>query len=356
MNYYQKNHCLILERHSNFKPSKRLEVNKCYKLEKGHITYMNPLSHVIKNSELSEKIQDTIDINLYNEKVFAESFHIFEDVDINGKKDNREWAYVRAGIIKDDNSQLTVSKTVTNENDLNEIFHELDEMFEVTRLDYDEKNNIDEETIFMFKPQASAVIANEILGHTLEEDNYNRFTKKMGEYAKGIHSNKEIVFKEFNNYKGFNLRKIDDEGHKVQDEKIIIEDGDIKNVISSKEINDEDGKMTSRMRGTILTGKNSINKNFKNCIKVYNISESNVDFESQKVEFTIELAEKIDGENKHQLPKFTIKIDIAKVLDGIIDIGNDVSIYQNYSVKKDQIIDVFSGAPTMVMKGFSLVD
>jgi hypothetical protein len=354
MNYYRKNQFLTVERYSNFKPSRKIELKKCYMFSHGDFTYLDPMAHEKNDSSITEKIHDSVDANLYNEKVFCESYHVFQDVDVDGVTDNREWAYVRAGIVKDNNATLTLSKTVVDEEDLADLFTELGEMNEVSKLQYDDRNYIDEDTIIVFKPQASAYIAHEILGHSLEEDYYNKFIKNIGGYNTGINRRKDFVFKEFNNYKGFNLRKIDDVGQRVQDEKIIIENGCIKNVITSKEINDSDGEMLPRVRGTLLTGKGSISDDYANCIKVHSISGGYVDFQNNKVNLTLELSERINHEEKLRMPRVTIQIDLDNIFDGLIAIGDDVSVYQNYSVKGDQIIDVFTGAPTMIMKGFQL--
>lgn len=354
MNYYRKNQFLTVERYSNFKPSRKIELKKCYMFSHGDFTYLDPTVHEREESAITEKLHDSVDSNLYNEKVFCDSYHVFQDVDVNGITDNREWAYVRAGIVKDNNATLTLSKTVVDEEDLNDLFTELGEMNEVSKLEYDDRNYIDENTIFVFKPQASAYIAHEIIGHSLEEDYYNRFIKGIGGYNLGKNKGKDIVFKEFNNYRGFNLRKIDDVGQEVQDEKIIIENGRVKNVITSKEINDSDGEMLPRVRGTLLTGKDSISEDYASCVKVHSISGGFVDFTNNKVNLTLELSERINDDTKLRMPRVTIQIDLENVFDSLIAVGDDVSVYQNYSVKGDQIIDVFTGAPTMIMKGFQL--
>ena len=352
---YKKDQSIIVDKYSNFSNRSTIKKHKSYIRKNADVIYCNPKKTMEYDEDcmfdkyISERLYEFDKL-----KVFCEKYEVHQSVHVNNKRDDRAWRYARVGFIDRDKTMLYLSKPFFSHEDINQMFDELYGMVEILSRPFVSYSNdsIDEDTYFVFKPQGAAYIAHEIFGHSMENDYYNLFTRNMLDEYKTKPLLDNIVFKEINYYKSFNLKSMDDSGEEVPKDKLIIKDGKIIDTISSMMINDRDGSVGPRMSGTILYSNS--NRHFfpDTYVNIYNVSSGFVDFVNKKVILYVELATYVKDEKELRLPKCCLQMDWAKFFEGFVDVRDDVNIYQNYCVKNGQVIDVFSGAPTVVMRGF----
>lgn len=355
--FYRKDQTVIFDRYTNYSTSKHGEKYKSFVVDGNKRYYTNPkLLDKSNNDELADAVKKIISKYKQN-KTFCEIFSVKQNVRIDEKTDYRTWKYARVGSIAYDKTVIYYSKPILDIEDIGNLFLELDGACSAFTKEYVtslEAVNVDANDVYIFSPQASAYIAHEILGHCLEEDYYNQYTNAMIKNAGDSFKNENILFKEINSIESYNLRKIDDYGTNVLTEQTLYEDGIVKGTISSKMYGDKDSIRIPRMAGTILSGNYKKHYYPERYIKVHNISSGYIDFINKKIVLIIELSTFVKGRNVVRIPKNMLELDWNDFFDAILDMRDDINIYQNFCVKNGQIADVFSGAPTMLMKGFRI--
>lgn len=355
--FYSKDQTVIIDSYTNYSTNKHREKYISFVVDGKKRYFTNPYyTNKNGNNELADVIENIISKHMPN-KTFCELFNVNQNIRIDEKTDDRRWKYARVGSIGNDNTIIYFSKPIIEVEDINKLFLELDDACSILRkksLTTLEEYNIDENTVYMFSTQASAYIAHEILGHSLEEDYYNKYTKAMIKNEGDNFNNKNIVFTEINSIESYNLRSIDDCGTDVLTEKKLYEDGKVKDTISAKMYGDKDSIRIPRMAGTVLSGNYKIHYYPEQYINVQNISSGYIDFINKKIVLIIELSTLVTGKSILRLPKNMLELDWKDFFKSILDIRDDITIYQNFCIKNGQIADVFSGAPTMLMKGFKI--
>ena len=358
---FKKERIVCIDRFSNFGKSFCEEYSESYIWESGTKVYINPQSSkTLNNCELEDIIEDKIlsfiEKENYENKIFFEKFNVYENISFDEVFEKRHWGYIRTGIIANDKGIYNISKPIFAEESLDELLHEFVAMNKVINKPYRiSPYNITEETIFHFRPQAAAYIAHEVMGHCFEKDYYEMFTSNLFNVNTDFILGCSYSFKEINKHKRFTFRGIDDRGVVQNEEKVILNNGKIENLITGNRINDKDGTFKERMSCTYLEGEKSADRKEETYIDVYSISSGFVDYMNNKVILLINLAELVEGDEVDRLSLLPIEIPLRNVFRNIVHVGNNVKIYQNFCNKDRQVIDVFSGAPTIIMKGFSLL-
>lgn len=359
--YFKKNYLMKQKRFTNYSEVNQLELAYSY-VFLGKKEYINPdkINENLMKSEVSLMIENKI-IEFLKEnenKIFFEKYNVYENVVVNMQTDERYWGYIRAGIISEDNNIYNISKPISCMEDLERLFFELCIMEKVLKRPCMVMPcNVTEKTVFYFEPQASAYIAHEVMGHCFEQDYYNMFTKNIFRQGSVIDSDCKFSFLECNQYKNNFFKRIDDIGDKVESNKMILHNGKIENLISSKRINDKDGSFRERMSCTVLKGKDDdyVFPKKEKYIHVYSIFSGFVNFEENKIVLLVNLAENVNGDMVERISMLPIQMPLESMFNGLIGMENNVNIYHNFCNKNSQVIDVFSGAPSIVMNGFSLL-
>lgn len=361
---YERHNVLYVDRVTNYEQRHIQQVANSFKFVNDKKIYIN--SQILnKNTKELSKANDlsgVFDNYLQNygdkNKFFCENCSIDERVIVDGRVDDRKWEYVRVGVIADDKSIYTLSKPILRKGEMERLFKEFDLIYRIaSKPCHAFTDKMAENMLIYFEPSAAAYIAHEVMGHCFEKDYYEMFTRKIWGKKEEIACNCKYSFYEVNKIGDYILKSMDDRGESQEEYRFILDNGIAQNLISAQRRRDKDGIFQDRMSGTILKSKDE-NYCFdprEEYIHVYSISSGFVDFMNSKMVVVADLVEEVSGDKHNRIRPLVLEMPLRKMFENIVGMGDKVEVYQNYCIKDGQIIDVYSGAPYLVMKGFSLM-